>query len=171
MESSTELELLRFILQQQGIEYVVCDRDWRIEAYSPGFPLLVGSQQSLLGRCPGEIFDEFEGVAAELEAVAQRAVAQFQIPHICHECSDGSLVYLTFTAVAAERGGLLLIITDTTQEVQLMQRLMQERNEVILLQQRLEAANGREGGAPDSAPRSEGTEKGIFRQDSQDYQD
>ena len=167
MEPSTELELLRFILQQQGIEYVVCDRDWRIEAYSPGFPLLAGSQQSLLGRRPGEIFDEFEGVAAELEAVAQRAVAQFQIPHICHECSDGSLTYLTFTAMAAERG-LLLIITDTTQEVQLMQRLMQERNEVILLQQRLAAANGRKGGAPDSAPRSEGTEKGIFRQDSQD---
>lgn len=148
MEASTELELLRFILQQQGIEYVVCDQEWRIEAYSSRFPSLAGSQQSLLGRRPGEIFDEFEGVAAELEAVAQRTLAQFQIPHICHECSDGGLVYLTFTAVAAEPA-LLLIITDTTQEVQLMQRLMQERNEVILLQQRLEAADGRKDGEPE----------------------
>jgi len=139
MKVSTQLDLLRFILQQQGIEYAVCDEGWRIVAHSPGFPLLAGSQQPLLGRRPDEIFDEFEGTAAELDAVAQRAIPQFQIPHTYREHPDGSSVYLTFTAVAAA-SALLLIITDTTQEVQLMQRLMQERNEVMLLQQRLDVA-------------------------------
>ncbi|OQA19761.1 MAG: hypothetical protein BWY63_01661 [Chloroflexi bacterium ADurb.Bin360] len=141
MKASTQLDLLRFILQQQGVEYAVCDGGWRIEAHSPGFASLAGSQKTLLGRRPDEIFDEFEGTAAELEAVAQRAIPQFQIPHTYRERPDGSSVYLTFTAVATA-SALLLIITDTTQEVQLMQRLMQERNEVMLLQQRLDVASG-----------------------------
>lgn len=142
MKASTQIELLRFILRQQGIEYVVCDKEWRIVAYSTGFPALVGSRKRYMGRRPDEVFDEFAGVGAELEAVALGVSAQFRIPHIFRERPDGSTVYLTFTAVAAEPA-LLVIITDATQEVLLMQRLMQERNEVILLQQRLEVASGR----------------------------
>ena len=63
-------------------------------------------------------------------------------PDTCRERPDGQSGYLTL-AVVPYAPGLLLIVSDTTQEGELMQRLMQQRNEVMLLQERLQQVNQR----------------------------
>ncbi len=137
----SDSEFLRAILQQQGIEYAVCDAARHILAHSPGLADLATSAE-LQGQRLEEVFDEFKGAEEELTQVARRETPLFQVVHTYRESRDGQSRYLTLSVVSAPPG-LLVIAADATQEAQLAQRLMQERNEVILLRDQLKTANAR----------------------------
>jgi len=139
---TSDLALLRTIISHEGIEYAVCDAERRIVESSPGLPALLGGESvpaTLAGQRLEECCDEFKDIEEELARVARGETPYFQVAHTYRE-RYGEPCYVTLT-VLAHPPGLLLLVTDTTQEAQLAQRLTQERNEVLLLQGRLKEAN------------------------------
>lgn len=139
---TSERDVLRAILAHVGIEYAISDTARRIVKHSPALPnLLLGeaAPAALKGRLLEECCDEFKGVEDELDRVRRGELPQFQIPHTYRQYREQSH-YMTLT-VLPYPPGLLLVVTDTTQEAELARRLMQERNEVLLLQGRLKETN------------------------------
>ena len=137
--------VLQTILQRQGIEYAVCGADRHILEHSPGLPRFVSAAAAALplqGQPIEDLFDELRGSEESLAKVARGELPSMQIVHTSREQADGQSVYLTLTLVPYA-SGLLLIVSDTTQEGELMQRLVQRRNEVMLLQERLQQVNQR----------------------------
>jgi class 3 adenylate cyclase len=135
--------VLQTVLQQQEIEYAVCDADRHILEHSPGLSRLVSAAATrslLLGQPIEDLFDELRGSEASLDQVARGQLPSLRIAHTCREHPDGQSSYLTLTVVPYAPG-LLLIVCDTTQEGELVQRLMQRRNEVMLLQEQLQQVN------------------------------
>lgn len=139
---TSDLAFLCTIISHAGIEYAVCDAERRIVEYSPGLPTLLWGESGL-GTLEGQQLeaccDEFKDIEDELARVARGEIPYFQVAHTYRE-HRGEPCYLTLT-VLAHPPGLLLLVTDTTPEAQLAQRLTQERNEVLLLQERLRETN------------------------------
>lgn len=136
--------LIELILQYQGIEYAVCDAERHVIEHSRGLvaatSVPAAQSLSLRGQQLEDLFDELKGAEAALRKVADRELPLFRIDNTYRERPDSKPCYLTFT-LWPHPVGLLLIVADTTYAGQLVQRLMQERNEVTLLQGQLKEAN------------------------------
>lgn len=138
-------DLLDAVLRYQGIEYAVCDSQRRIREHSRSLPGLVTTDPvpaSLVGWRLEELFVEFMGAEASLTEDVVGGEPCFHLKHVYRESLGGRPGYLTLTVVGYG-AGLLVIVADTTQESDLARGLMQQRNEVLLLQAKLQAANDR----------------------------
>jgi len=138
-------DLLSAVLRFQGVEYALCDSERRILEHSSGLPLLVTTEEtpaSLVGWRLEELFVEFMGAEASLTEGTCNDEPCFSLAHVYREDLSGHPGYLRITVVGYS-AGLLMMVVDTTREGDLARRLMQQRNEVLLLQDRLKAANQR----------------------------
>jgi len=137
--------LVSAVLRYQGIEYAWCDADRRIREHSPGLPRLVSIQpapSAVTGWRLEELFDEFMGAEASLSEGMCASEPCFRLAHIYRENLGGQPGYLTITVVGY-LSGLLMIVSNTSREADTTRRLMQQRNEVMLLQDRLNSVNQR----------------------------
>jgi adenylate cyclase len=133
------------VLQFQGVEYALCNGERRILEHSPGLPRLVTEDKppaSLVGWRLEELFVEFMGAETSLVEGTCADEPCFQLMHVYRENLAGRPGYLTITVVGYS-SGLLLMVEDATREGELARKLMQRRNEVLLLQEQLQAANAR----------------------------
>jgi len=138
-------DLLSAVLRFQGIEYALCDGQRRIREHSRGVPALVTMDKipdSLVGWRLEELFVEFMGAEASLAEDMVGDEPCFRLSHVYREDLGGQPGYLTLT-VMGYGAGFLMIIANTTQESDLARRLMQQRNEVMLLQTKLVGAYDR----------------------------
>jgi adenylate cyclase len=137
--------LLRAILHCQGIDYALCNSGRYILEHSPGLPALVTVEPppvSLVGWRLEDLFDEFTGAEAVLSEGLCATEPCFRLSHVYRENLQGQPGYLTITVIGYS-SGLLVMVSDATREAELAQRLMQQRNDVLLLQDRLKTANQR----------------------------
>ena len=144
MEEQREQFILTALLREIGIEYGICDQDRRFIFSSPGLLALIGHNPSdtFDNQRLEEVFAEFNGVEDTLIAVAQSQDQVFVLPYVRRVTATGTDVYLKFI-VTPIPAGLLLIIYDVTTEGNLMQRTVQEHNQLALVQNELNRANMR----------------------------
>jgi adenylate cyclase len=138
-------DLLSAILRYQGIEYALCDAGRYILYHSPGLPGVVTMEtgpKTLVGWRLEDLFDEFMGAQPSLSEGLCASEPCFRLAHVYRENLGGQPGYLTITVVGYS-SGLLVMVSNTTREGDIAQRLMQQRNEMMLLQDRLKAANER----------------------------
>lgn len=131
--------LLKTILKLQGIEYATINSEGRLTGFSPGLVQWLGNEiGEINGRSLTTLFDELAGLETEIA----RSIQQQQpliIEKIARQRPNGSDAYITLTIVPND-GGLLLLISDVTDEGRLAQRVTQQRNELNLLSSQLAAA-------------------------------
>ena len=120
--------------------------DFTLVQHSPNFlALLEPPDWQIVGKSIMDLLDEFVGAEIMLRQVLDGAVPSFQLEFINREQSDGSVVYLNFLVTPLDEEqperGLLLLVEDVTEFGQLQQALTQDRNELLLLQNRLAQTN------------------------------
>ena len=109
---------------------------------APAQPL---PDEEIINKHITDVLWEFVGVSDALDDVVSGKVSQFRLEHVNREQPDGSMNYLTFSVYSLEQdpsqNGLLLLVEDTTEYGRLHHDLVQDRNELRLVQNKLAAAN------------------------------
>ncbi|KAA3656371.1 MAG: sensor histidine kinase [Chloroflexi bacterium] len=113
---------------------------------SPNFLSLLHTPGiEVIGQPIANVLWEFVGADDILKDVLHGIQPDYQLDQVHREQADGSLSYLSFRVSAVREqdpsSGLLLLIEDTTEHGRLQQDLVQDRNELRLLQKKLEQAN------------------------------
>ena len=113
---------------------------------SPNFLSLLHTPGiEVVGQPIANVLWEFVGADDVLKDVLHGVLPIYQLDQVHREQADGSLSYLSFRVSAIREqdpsSGLLLLIDDTTVYGRLQQDLVQDRNELRLLQTKLEQAN------------------------------
>lgn len=134
------LDLQRYILGLQGIEYATADPYGRILSHSPDFSKWVDDEDDCFdGRLITDLFVELSGLEEEISLIAQQEARPIKIEKIYRSQSNGDPAYFTLT-VAPYEDGLLVLAADVTIEGCLEQRITQQRNELNLLSNSLSSA-------------------------------
>ena len=120
--------------------------DLTIDRVSDNFGELVGSRDHpSSGRPLGDVLWEFVGSESFLEAMLIGDRDLYRLDHVNVGAKDGSVRYLTYQVSPADErrpgAGLILLVEDTTDYGGLHQKLVQERNELRLVRQRLAQTN------------------------------
>jgi signal transduction histidine kinase len=92
-----------------------------------------------------DVLWEFVGVSDALDDVVSGKASEYRLEHVNREQPDGSINYLTFSVYSLEQdpsqNGLLLLVEDSTEYGRLHHDLVQDRNELRLVQNKLAATN------------------------------
>jgi signal transduction histidine kinase len=101
--------------------------------------------ETIAGRPLTDLLWEFIGLENVLKDILRGEQPEFRLEHINRVQIDGTIHYQTFLVTPFEAirpgEGLLLLVEDTTDYGRLRQDLVQERNELRLVRQKLAAAN------------------------------
>jgi signal transduction histidine kinase len=113
---------------------------------SPNFDSLLSMPDAnLVGALVTEALWEFMGMEDVLLSILQGEMPSLQLQNVNREQPDGRIVYLTFLVTPLDDNrpadGLLLLVEDTSEYGHLYRELVQDRNELRLLQDRLAVAN------------------------------
>lgn len=136
--------LLNLLLTRRRVAFAYLDREGYIRRASHGLANFVeGPFPSLTDVRLTDLFIEFFGMDHILQAVLNGSLREFSLTPIARETSEGTS-YLSFTLFYVEGDPQfpgLLVVEDVTQEGEWEQRLVQQRNEVRLLNERLNRTN------------------------------
>jgi signal transduction histidine kinase len=113
---------------------------------SPNFGSLFSMPDvNLAGTLVTEVLEEFMGMEEVLLSILQGDMPSFELQNINREQPDGRIVYLTFLVTPLDdnrpEDGLLLLVENATDHGHLQRKLVQDRNQLRLLQERLATAN------------------------------
>jgi signal transduction histidine kinase len=139
-------KVCRFLARTHGLAYAHIAPDLTIVEASPNLKdLVTPNAEEVMGQRLTDLFWEFVGAEEALLAVLLGEAASYRLEWVNFVLPDGTTTYLTFEVVAlnsAEPGtGLLFIIEDATAHGTLEQIVMQDRNELRLIRERLAATN------------------------------
>ncbi|MFN3741534.1 MAG: adenylate/guanylate cyclase domain-containing protein [Anaerolineales bacterium] len=127
--------LLEVILRSQKIEYALFDEQGMLEFASPGLGEKLARQVSV-GEPLEVVFPELTGMFPDLRQTLSRG-EDLQIEHIARpDWNDGN-GYMSLQFIPWQ-GGILALVKDTSLTASLEQRLVQQRNELLLLSTKLE---------------------------------
>jgi adenylate cyclase len=104
----------------------------------------MGEQNSLVGRALLNVLPELVGQEETLEKVGRREALFFRLENINRVDAAGKMRYLTLIAIpGGPRAGVALTVlaTDTTEQGEYLQELMQNRNELWLTRRKLVKLN------------------------------
>lgn len=138
--------VIQTILDDQQIAYALTDRQLQIHEIGGATSLIVAHLHDWPGSSVVEVVPELLGSEAVLAEVLTGALPRLHIPLINRELPDGRIFYVSLIIVPQRDVtgaivGLLCIIHDVTEVGQLEQRVMQQRNELRLLRDKLSAQN------------------------------
>jgi class 3 adenylate cyclase len=136
----SDQSLLETILNFHGIEYATTDTAGRVLSYSPGFTRWIenGRDDVVYGRNLTTLFDELAGLEDEIAQLSNQSQPALKIEKILRQEPGGTNAYITL-GITPHQDGLLLLVTDVTDEGKLEQRVTQQRNELTLLSNQLDA--------------------------------
>ncbi|MBE7530073.1 MAG: HAMP domain-containing histidine kinase [Chloroflexi bacterium] len=128
------------------IAYALVAADLTVLHASHNFLAVVNEPTTpIVGQKITDLLWEFQGAEAGLRAVLDGSLPFFAFGRVHRQQSDSALVYLDMTVTpvhSAELGHtLLLIAEDVTEQAQMEQRLVQSRNELLLVKEQLSTAN------------------------------
>lgn len=138
--------LAQAIFADRGIIYLVTDRLLTIKESGGASDLLHAHLGDWVGRSLLEAVPELLGSEAALADMLAGLLPRLHIPWVNRDLPDGQTRYLTLVALPYrdDEGairGLLQIIQDVTELGQLEQRVMQQKNELLLLRDTLHLQN------------------------------
>jgi signal transduction histidine kinase len=139
-------KVCRFLARAHGLAYAQIAPDLTIVEASLNLKdLVTPNAREVVGQPLTDLFWEFVGAEEALLAVLHGESASYRLEWVNFVLPDGTTTYLTFEVMAlnnVEPGeGLLFVIEDATAHGMLEQVVMQDRNELRLIQERLAAAN------------------------------
>ncbi len=103
------------------------------------------TDEEILNQELTDVLWEFVGTSDALQDILAGKTNVFRLEHVNREQPDGTMNYLTFSVYSLDEepksNGLLLLVEDSTAYGRLHHELVQDRNELRLVQQRLAASN------------------------------
>lgn len=146
--SSVSLPVMDTILADRFVAYAIVDRDFVLQSAGGNEDLLRAQADEKLSLW--DISPELLGSEAELQKVINGTSPKHQLDFVNRRDESGieseHTIYLTlhslpYTDETGEITGLLHTIEDVTELGELRQRLMQQRNELLLLRDEMAAKN------------------------------
>ncbi|MCA9930756.1 MAG: adenylate/guanylate cyclase domain-containing protein [Anaerolineales bacterium] len=144
IEMKVQQRLSSILTQKQKIGYLLLGSDlviqhvseWIVSVWQP-------SGTSLIGKKVTHSFPELFGMDDHLHELSNQPGESITIPKIHHESEAGPGAYysLQIEPFAEFGASLLIIVTNVTQQMQQEWCLQQQRNELLLLSSKLDAAN------------------------------
>lgn len=140
------LRVLEYLWQQNSPALAVLAPDLIVTEASERFSEFQGdSSLEPVGAHVSELIWELVGSEAVLNELLKGGQQIFVLENINRQMADGSIHYFTIKAIPLSEDepgqGILLIIQDTTSTSMLEQQLVQDRNELRLIRNRLSQAN------------------------------
>ncbi|MBN1874115.1 MAG: PAS domain-containing protein [Anaerolineae bacterium] len=133
------------VLQALKTAYAFFDTHHQLVEHDTLFATwLAENPDDLVGIHLLDVLPEFFGQETELARVCQGEIPYVRLEHINHTTVSGELRYFTLTAIAWDKDEqltLAVLVTDATEQGTYLQELMQNRNELRLLRDRLSRLN------------------------------
>lgn len=124
------------ILHEKKIAYAVFDHDLAVTKISSNFSLIVTDRCIGASASIWEIFPELFGSEDQVVAVLNHNKKRYEISKINKFSMDGALQYYSLTLLPSgeKPASLLCLVSDTTAETSLEQKILQQKHEIELLQ-------------------------------------
>lgn len=140
-----ENSLLSLIWQSRQVAFALTDRDLVIQELHGQPEIVAAVMKDGLGRSLLDLFPELLGNQPDLAAILAGKLGNLQLVYVNREAGDRT-IYLTMDDLPYrdESGnivGLVHVVQDETVKGELEQQLTQNRNELRLLNERIESQN------------------------------
>jgi signal transduction histidine kinase/ActR/RegA family two-component response regulator len=137
--------MLNQLSAEHHCAYLITDRSLRVQSMG-GYLALFGDHSPQIGDALLDLFPELIGNESVLYDIMAGHVQRLHLPHINRDDADGSTRYLTLLTLpyldaTGRIQGLVQAITDVTDQSIIEQMHVQQRNELRLLQERLNRQN------------------------------
>ena len=137
--------MLNQLSAEHHCAYLITDRSLRVQSMG-GYLALFGDHSPQIGDALLDLFPELIGNESVLYDILAGHVRRLHLPHINRDDADGSTRYLTLLTLpyldaTGRIQGLVQAITDVTDQSIIEQMHVQQRNELRLLQERLNRQN------------------------------
>ena len=137
--------MLNQLSTEHRFAYLITDRSLRVQSMG-GYLALFGDHPPQIGDVLLDLFPELIGNESVLHDIMAGYVQRLDLPHVNRESADGSTRYLTLLTLpyldaTGRIQGLVQAITDVTDQSIIEQMHVQQRNELRLLQERLNRQN------------------------------
>jgi len=137
--------MLNQLSTEHRFAYLITDRSLRVQSMG-GYLALFGDHPPQIGDVLLDLFPELIGNESVLHDIMAGYVQRLDLPHVNRESADGSTRYLTLLTLpyldaTGRIHGLVQAITDVTDQSIIEQMHVQQRNELRLLQERLNRQN------------------------------
>ena len=137
--------MLNQLSAEHHCAYLITDRSLRVQSMG-GYLALFGDHSPQIGDALLDLFPELIGNESVLHDIMAGYVQRLDLPHVNRESADGSTRYLTLLTLpyldaTGRIQGLVQAITDVTDQSIIEQMHVQQRNELRLLQERLNRQN------------------------------
>ena len=137
--------MLNQLSAEHHCAYLITDRSLRVQSMG-GYLALFGDHPPQIGDVLLDLFPELIGNESVLHDIMAGYVQRLDLPHVNRESADGSTRYLTLLTLpyldaTGRIQGLVQAITDVTDQSIIEQMHVQQRNELRLLQERLNRQN------------------------------
>ncbi len=134
------------IINSQPISCAIVSSDLRLVDASNTFVKLFAIEEDIVKGCLlTDLLYEFVASEEKLKEILAGQINLYRIENVCRFVNNGERRYFNFTVqpLAAEKpsDGLLLMTEDVSLAAHLQQQLVQERNELRLVRQKLDKAN------------------------------
>ncbi len=152
------------ILSEKNIAYAIFDDDFILAEHSQNFSGAVHTHSIIGKNTIWEIFPELFGSEHEVISVLKGQAKKYEIEKINKYSATNSLHYYTLTLLPLieDLNKLLCIISDTSSETSLEQRVLQQKHEIALLRASLSSyGNNFIGGILGDSPQLEEVRKFI----------
>jgi signal transduction histidine kinase/ActR/RegA family two-component response regulator len=137
--------MLNQLSTEHRCAYLITDRSLRVQSMG-GYLTLFSDHPPQIGDALLDLFPELIGNESVLYDIMAGHVRRLHLPHVNRESADGSTRYLTLLTLpyldaTGRIQGLVQAITDVTDQSIIEQMHVQQRNELRLLQERLNRQN------------------------------
>lgn len=138
--------VLESILKDQKIAYAVTDHTLKVVDLGGRVDLLCFDQSNWLDRRLPDLVPELVGSESALHDILAGALPRFELAWVNRERANGGLVYLTMVDLpyrnqSGRITGLIHLVNDVSEAGVLKQHLAQQRNELLLLKDKLTRQN------------------------------
>ena len=142
----TNVELLAMLGQVRPLAWLLTDEALRVaEVYDPG-RLIASDLEAASGQPLPDLVPELLGSEASLQAMAAGQPDAIDLDLVNREAGAGQTRYLRIVATSrqvlnSDVAGVICLFEDITEYGEIQQRLMQSRNELLVLRQTLDGRN------------------------------
>lgn len=141
-----DFKIAQLIIQDQSITYALTDRTLRIVDFNGSTTLLGCPNSDPVGMNLFDCVPELVGNQQDIQAVLDGVSARFELAFVNREVEPGKILYTTLTNLPyvtdnQEIVGILHIVKDVSAIARAEQEMLQQRNELFLMRDKLRTQN------------------------------
>jgi signal transduction histidine kinase len=143
---ATEQQIAHYLISRHKVAYAITDRALRVHEWGGDVRLFPFPSNDYSGIDLYELAPELVGIEAELNAVLTGEAPEVRMPYINRGAPGGAVYYLNLVNLPQRNShelitGVLHLVEDITELGRLEQQLVQQRNELSLLNERIANRN------------------------------